>query len=501
MRKKSSIFLLILLLCIPIQVQGRDFKVKIDKVTTTVYDVNILLDETPMAADYKPYIHNSRTFVPIRSVAESFDSDVKWDQSTKSVIISKNGDSLTLSIDSNKATKNGQVMNLSQDSIPRLVRYPDGNDKTMVPLRVISEIMGYKVDWNHKTRTAAISSGKSSVQGKITSVKTTNVDQSKAYMVEGVNGCDFKSFTLTDPFRYVIDVENASFYNGTKTVTLDEPIGFGKRLRINEFSSPNNHPNTVRIVIDGESEGSAEIRKEGNDLIIIPTDKISNTQHTIQRENTNGNVDQPKKEDPVLTPRPTPSTRSDVKIVLDPGHGGKDPGAVNRTTGEREKDIIIPIHRKLESKLVNNGYTVISTNPNDQYISTWKRAEIANGEDAHMFLSIHANSAPNSSSTSGIETFYAPRDTVKTKYDPQFPFANSVHSELIKATGAINRGLKSGPRLIVVREARMPAALVEVGFVSSEEEVKLLTDDNYQNLIVDGLYSGITNYIKSEYGL
>lgn len=496
--RRVAIVLTLIFLILPTNTQAASFKVRIDKKHTTVHDVNITIDDKAVSPVHRPYIHNSRTYVPVRTVAENMGAKVQWDQKTESVTISRDTDSIRIAIDQNTGIKNGQPVKLPSDSIPKLVRYPDGEDKTMVPLRLVSELLGYDVQWNGNTRTAIINKPGPAIQGKITGVTVDTVDGKKAYRIQGVNGCEYKSFTLSNPFRYVIDIENSSFYNGSNTITVNESIGFAKALRINEYKAANTHPNTVRIVLDGNGTGSAKVQKDDKDLLIFPEESLTTTDQTISRENQNGTTPPPK-EEVVLKPRPVPGSRQDVVIVLDPGHGGKDPGAVNRDKNVREVDIIRPVTTKLEAKLKQNGYNVVLTNPNFATMSTWDRAKRANETDGHVFLSIHANSTRNDT-TEGIETFYAPRDTVKTKYDAQYPFASSVHKELIKATDAVNRGLKSGPRLIVVRETQMPAALVEVGFISSKEEVELLTTPSYQDTIVDGLYRGITQFIRAEFG-
>lgn len=171
---------------------------------------------------------------------------------------------------------------------------------------------------------------------------------------------------------------------------------------------------------------------------------------------------------------------SKVKIVVDPGHGGHDSGAVGN--GLKEKDIILSVSKKVNSKLKSLGFQTIMTRSTDTYISLSERYNIANRNNADMFVSIHVNSG--SSSASGIETLYKNYKTI----------ANDIQNGLINETGAKSRGLKYRSDLAVLNGTRMPSALVEMGFISNSPEASKLSTSSYQDKIATGIVKGIAKY-------
>lgn len=179
------------------------------------------------------------------------------------------------------------------------------------------------------------------------------------------------------------------------------------------------------------------------------------------------------------------------KIVLDPGHGGFDSGAVG-VNGIKEKDIVLNIARKLQSKLQQSGASVIITRSGDNYISLGNRVEQSNESKGHAFLSIHANSS-TSSSASGVETHYYSKSTSTAKESKEL--AECMQQALIKELPANNRGVKDSS-FQVIRQKSVPSVLVEIGFLSNKEEANRLADPQYQERIANALYNGFIQYFK-----
>lgn len=176
-------------------------------------------------------------------------------------------------------------------------------------------------------------------------------------------------------------------------------------------------------------------------------------------------------------------------IVIDAGHGGKDPGAISPFTQTKEKDLAFGMAQKLKHKLENIGYKVYMTRDDDTYVELKNRAEIANNLGANAFLSIHIN-ANGKQDPKGVEMLYVPdvRDN-KT-------FAQILQTEVCKATGAKSIGIIERPNLVVIRETKMPAVLAELGFLTNPGEERLLLDEAYQDKLVQGMYNAITKYVK-----
>lgn len=185
---------------------------------------------------------------------------------------------------------------------------------------------------------------------------------------------------------------------------------------------------------------------------------------------------------------------SDMLIVVDAGHGGKDPGALSASK-RREKDLNLSISLKLNQSLQSLGYNTIMTRDTDEFIDLYERARIANDNYADIFVSIHGNAHDNKS-ISGIQVLYCPATQSEKKEVDQHPFAKLIMDELLKATGAVDKGIIQRPNLVVLRETKMPAVLVETGFLSNAVEDKLLFTEEYQYKIVDAIIKGIEKYFE-----
>ena len=185
---------------------------------------------------------------------------------------------------------------------------------------------------------------------------------------------------------------------------------------------------------------------------------------------------------------------SDRLIVIDAGHGGKDPGATS-INKRREKDLNLSVSLKLNDALKAQGYNTIMTRDTDEFIDLYERARIANDNYADVFVSIHGNSHDNKS-IAGIQVLYCPATQSEKKEIDQHPFAKIIMDELLKATGAVDKGIIQRPNLVVLRETKMPAVLVETGFLSNSAEENLLFTEEYQYKIVNAIIKGIEKYFE-----
>lgn len=182
----------------------------------------------------------------------------------------------------------------------------------------------------------------------------------------------------------------------------------------------------------------------------------------------------------LLNDKPLNSASSTV-IVLDPGHGDYDPGAVGN--GVNEKDVNLQIALIVRDKLVSDGYTVMMTREDDTFVSLSDRAEYANSLNADLFISIHNNSAENSSAK-GTEVLCNFSTNGKQ-------LAENILNEIVKRIDTVDRGLKDGSRMAVIRRTSMPAVIVEGLFISNSSDAKKLKDNNIIEKIADGIYVGI----------
>lgn len=325
---------------------------------------------------------------------------------------------------------------------------------------------------------------------------------------------EFTKGQLSNPERLFFDIKNATLINGLQTnnTVTDK---FLKMIRIAQF-----RPTIVRIVFDLKTtdyDFKVFSLEDPATLIIDIFPKISNK----DKADT-------KTEAMIL------SNFLQKKIVIDPGHGGHDPGAIG-PNGLYEKDIVLDIALKVRDIIKSEypTYEVVLTRSSDVFIPLNKRAAIANKEDADLFVSIHTNASTNSQAR-GIETFIlnwtddeesmkvAARENAisleqmkqaqtelgvilaslerESKRDESIKLAGSIQKELISNltyydSMVYNRGLKQALFFVLVG-AQMPSALVEIGFISNSEEEKLLATESYRQKIAYSIVSGINEYFS-----
>lgn len=192
-------------------------------------------------------------------------------------------------------------------------------------------------------------------------------------------------------------------------------------------------------------------------------------------------------------------------IVIDPGHGGTDSGAKGRTLETPEKVITLDISRRLARTLGQGGAMVMMTRTTDADLSDEgfkgsllerkrqdlaRRVEKAHCLNADMYISIHTNADP-SPRWHGAQTFYHCNSTQSRK------LANCIQSEMVNVLGNNNRKAKDGV-YFVMEKTKMPAVIVEVGFISNPEEERMLNDELYQSKVAYAIYSGIVKYCIEE---
>lgn len=169
------------------------------------------------------------------------------------------------------------------------------------------------------------------------------------------------------------------------------------------------------------------------------------------------------------------------KLFLDPGHGGKDSGATGN--GLMEKNITLKICQLIRDRLQNEyeGIDILMSRTGDSYPTLPSRTEKANAWGADFYLSVHVNSG----GAIGFESFIYPGVG-----QPTTSYQNTIHQEIIKATGFYDRGKKQGD-FHVLRESRMPALLTENGFIDNTEDAAKLKDPNFIEKIAKGHVQGI----------
>jgi len=331
--------------------------------------------------------------------------------------------------------------------------------------------------------------------------------------------------------RLYIDLSDAAL---SPTLAKEIPINDGllKAARAGQFD-----PGTVRVVLDIESIEDFKVFPLSDPYrIVIDVSGEKKPAASPAQPIT----DSSGKEVPQIRQSPASVTIPDTSliqqlglkvktIVLDPGHGGKDPGAIGKN-GLKEKDVTLKLGKMLRDKLTQDaGAKIILTRDTDVFIPLEERTAIANSRDADLFVSIHINASPRRAAT-GIETYilslsnneearrvaarenatstrsvsdleFILNDLIKTaKTNDSARLAAVVQDNLVtglkkKFDRIRSHGVKGAPFYVLVG-TKMPAVLVEVSFISNPDEEERLRDEAYLREVVDGIAAGIMNYMN-----
>ena len=313
----------------------------------------------------------------------------------------------------------------------------------------------------------------------------------------------------------------------------EKEITFSKKLAQNtqkaEQKAEQNTKKTVKKVVSAEKTSASKAEKTAK----------------TQKENTKNDKKIAKKPEPInqkaikitadtataASNKLSKKQKASKIIVLDPGHGGDDVGALSQNKKLREKDIVLNVSKKTASLLKERGYKVLFTRSNDRFIKLRSRTSFANDKGAHLFISIHANAAPNKEkarSMNGIETFFLSpsrsersmnaanlenkADTDEMNYFTKVSFLNFLNREKIIASNKLaidmqaallksvragykvsDGGVREAPFWVLVG-ALMPAVLIEIGYISHPDESQKIANSKYQDRLAKGIADGVDEY-------
>ena len=349
---------------------------------------------------------------------------------------------------------------------------------------------------------------------------------------------EFKGHLLTkdstSPKRLYVDLATCAISRDLQQA-IPVKDGLLQRIRSAQFD-----PKTVRVVLDTQAIADYKIFNL-NDPFRIIVDVKGTFQAKLPPlpQTAEGEEPQPSKA-PVASVPPSvnvknPSLAQQLglgikRVVLDPGHGGKDPGAIG-LHGLREKDIVLTVAKKVARKLTSKmGIEVVLTRKTDVFIPLEERTAIANTKGGDLFISIHANAAP-SPQVQGIETYYLDLAASEeerglaalenasssrqisdlqnilsslmqnSKKDESARLADIMQKDLVSGLcssypGITNHGVKTAPFIVLIG-AQMPSILTEIAFISNPQEAKRLQDDRYLEALADRITDGVISYSSS----
>lgn len=330
------------------------------------------------------------------------------------------------------------------------------------------------------------------------------------------------------PRRLYIDLYGSKISKKLIEEPIDINDGLLKRARAGQYTL-----DTVRVVLDIENIKNYKIFNLEDPFRII----IDVFGEAIEAKTEDKPVKEEKKAEKPVKEKQKESSISLAKqlglsvktIVIDPGHGGKDPGALEPKSIQ-EKDIVLKISKLLEKKIKERtDINVILTRKKDIFIPLEERTAIANAKKADLFVSIHVNASRNKNAT-GIETYYlslaSDKDAIETaarenaistkkisdlqailndlmlnsKIDESSRLAGSVQKHLVdhlsnSGKSCKNLGVKRAPFYVLIG-ASMPSILVETAFITNSNDRKKLEDNKYLDMIAEGIFKGIIKYIE-----
>lgn len=322
---------------------------------------------------------------------------------------------------------------------------------------------------------------------RITDVAVAQTPQGMRITLTVSGPVDFEWHRLGDPDnRFWVDVQNAVLVGPARN--LDSTLSFVKEVKVSQHAlAPQK---VVRVSVTPT---------QSIDVQMGPVAGSPN-QLGIEIENTNPSPAEPASGFGTLelpSPSPAPSvtyapTKRDL-IVIDPGHGGNDPGAINRGYGLVESKLTLAISRLLRSKLERMGWRVLLTRDGDNEVGDpggidkdelQARCDVANAAGARLFVSIHINSS-FSSGPNGTTTYYwHPADRA---------FAQAVQAATVQANGIADAGVKR-ETFYVIHHTAMPSVLVEVAYLSNPHDATLLQQQAFLDKAASGIARGIFDY-------
>ena len=456
--------------------------------------VNNQLIDPPLA----PIIFNDRALVPVREIFEEVGAEVNYINETQTVEVKGANTDVTLRINDNVAYVNGSKTRIPDNVVPKLISKVGGETKTMVPVRFISESIGLDVEFDGEDGAILIESGgytladesqlpqvsepepESEPEIFVTDITYDIISSISACVTVTTDGAidNYNDFVLQSPQRIVVDIQNGKLAT-TKENTIVGAAG------LNTIRAGDNGER-ARIVLDINGLKTYTVNQTSDNTIEIRT-VISAPKQEVAAEDIKNEITATVTQNPQYTAH----SSDDMLIVLDAGHGGTDSGATGELNGEPlyEKNLTLQITKRVQAILENAGYHTSLTREGDTLPSLAERPEQANAENAALFISIHINSA-NVSEAHGTEVFYATENNGDAYGVTSETFAENVLSRMLKYMQSVNRGVKTAEHA-VTRRCNMPAVLAEVGFISNPDEAYLMTTDEYQQKVAQGIAEGV----------
>jgi len=360
------------------------------------------------------------------------------------------------------------------------------------------------------------------VAGRLTGANLTGTADKLNFLLQLDAPIAYKVFTLDKPDRVVIDLKNTTMQGKLKQGAHDRKPITGIRYSERDDGS-------LRVVLDVAEQVAikSSLAAEGNGHLLTvslnPTGKGSSGNKPKKPKKSTQESD---KSDSPATPAPS---KGKFIVVIDPGHGGRDPGAVG-ANGTQEKEVVLQVARKLKARIDREkGMKAILTRDSDKFIPLRERMDIAHKHKADLFVSVHADANPstrvsgssvyilseNGASSEAARLLAESENSYELKFggrntsdkiasvlldlsqnammDRSLSLAKGILNELAKVNNPLRRRVESA-RFVVLRSPDIPSMLVETAFISNPTEEKRLRTAEYQQKLASAMFQGIKRY-------
>lgn len=435
--------------------------------------VTLKLNGIVVQTEVPPVMESNRTLIPARAFFEAMGGTVSWDKAREVVEVRLGMDTVQLTIGSRQAQVNSMEKTL--DVPARIIQ-----NRTMIPVRFVSECIGCTVGWDNATRTVSVATSaqpeepatpvepEKPVEPAIpeTEITSISVAEKENYYRVTVKADkklgDYTTSNHTNPKRFSVDIKDAMYAKNSGQINADNQVF--SSVRYSQYDK-----STVRIVIDLNLNISGKVSKssDGASLYI----DFSKPEETPGTSNPATNPNLPRLD----------SRMADKLIVIDPGHGGDDPGALGKVNGKvvlNEKDVNLKVSLRLRELLEAAGAKVDMTRYTDTTIALRSRPETANNMNAELFVSIHNNSN-TSSAPNGTEVLYFSKPSESGYNIKSKELAEAIQKEMAVEVGLYNRGARQVTDLVVMKYSTMPAVIVEGAFISNDSDRAYMMTDEY----------------------
>lgn len=427
--------------------------------------VRLQLDGKLIELDVAPVIVESRTLVPARAVFEALGGKVTWVKERPSDIkVEYSGKVVDLVIGSKTAMVDGVQKTLD---VPAQL-FP--GDRTLIPVRFVTEEFGFGVDWDNDTRTVIITSPGTQPPVTGTTPPAVTLHNITGFSMQW-NGNyhrvtikadgDLSGYVqnqLDNPSRFFVDFKGFAMKVSTDTVNYNDETSVVKTVRGSQFDG-----DTIRIVMD---------LKE----MKIPQISISANKQEMYLDFAKMPFE--------------PMADGKLVVMLDPGHGITTGGKRSFDGSLMEYEFNRDVANRLTVLLEQAGIQVLNTAPTDTDTSLADRCSVANQSNADIFVSLHGNAFGTTwNSANGWEVYVYKKGGIGEE------IAKSIEKSSIPKIGLKNRGVKE-QNLYVLRNTDMPAVLIEHGFYTNQQELAIMKTSEFRQKCAEADAEGIINFFK-----